>query len=71
MAHFPFVPGVVTDAQEVIPGLDAPAFVFARVWRAPENIGVNQPLQSSSRLRKVNILFSELCTEAIFGQECF
>lgn len=36
VAHFPFVARVVANAQEVIPGLNTPALVFAWVWRAPE-----------------------------------
>lgn len=78
VTHFPFVPSVVADAQEVIPGLDAPALVFTRVWTAPEKhkaTDINQQLAGySSKLRmaqKVNILFSELCNKAIFAQELF
>lgn len=36
MTNFPLVAGVVTHTQEVIPGLNTPAFVFTRVWTAPE-----------------------------------
>lgn len=36
MTNFPLVAGVVTHTQEVIPGLNTPAFMFTRVWTAPE-----------------------------------
>lgn len=36
MTNFPLVACVVTHTQEVIPGLNTPAFMFTRVWRAPE-----------------------------------
>lgn len=36
MTDFPLVACVVTHTKEVIPGLNTPAFMFTRVWRAPE-----------------------------------
>lgn len=36
MTNLPLVACVVTHTQEVIPGLNTPAFMFTWVWRAPE-----------------------------------
>lgn len=47
VAHFPFVARVVANTQEVIPGLNTPAFVFTWVWSAPEkHRPINPPLHT-------------------------
>lgn len=35
VTHFSFIACVLTDTDEVIPGLDASAFVLTRVWCTP------------------------------------